>query len=60
MLAYRQDPPFKKSLCGPACWLPLLLIGFLLALFAMLCGLGIICPGMPFLTAPAKIMQDSV
>jgi len=32
----------------------------LLALFAMLCGLGIICPGMPFLTAPAKIIQDSV
>jgi hypothetical protein len=35
----------KKGCCGPLCWLPLLLIGGVLALFGMLCGLGVICPG---------------
>ena len=40
-----QDPPTKKGCCGPLCWLPLVLIGAVLALFGMLCGLGVICLG---------------
>jgi hypothetical protein len=44
-MVVEQDPPTKKGCCGPLCWLPLLLIGGVLALFGMLCGLGVICPG---------------
>ena len=40
-----QDPSMKKGCCGLLCWLPLLMIGGVLVLFGMLCGLGVICPG---------------
>lgn len=39
-----KDPPRSNVYCGPILWIPLLLLGLLLAVFGMLCGLGVICP----------------
>ena len=44
-MTVQRDPPRRNTFCGPIIWIPLLLLGLLLAVFGMLCGLGVICPG---------------